>query len=525
MSALGFSQTTLYGPVKIDSPPPTVSVDTTAIKILARRVSDKRVVQPSWAQLKAYFGGGGSVPNWQSVMNAGSTATVSTDIEITHGAGADFSNLSLTDGFAALSAGDNTFSLNDTSAQIDSPIFVGAPTEGGHAARLSDVEAATTGVFVPYSGADSDVNLGDYAIKSFGYYTPFDQIVIDEGGKVTSYDEFNIFNTTSEVSAIFTTADLTTGRTLNIPDADGTIALLSDVTGIPLSGTEVGSPVTGDIESEANITAYLYKVNDGAVTNLISDETGTLRTNQSLQLSNSGLAGGQHILNTPISNTTTYQWTLPEEDGTIALLSDITGGGGTVTSVTGVSGETTVANGTTEPVIGIASAYTAARDAYADGKVADNLTASTTVAPSKTAVNTALALKANLASPTFTGTVTAPTLTNPGAMTIGTTTSTAINFQTNGATRMQITSSGAFQPAVNNAQSAGTSGNRFSNMFSVLGDYSSTLTAASFKVSALNTAPSSSTDTGTTGEIRITATYIYVCTGANTWVRSPLTTF
>lgn len=42
---------------------------------------------------------------------------------------------------------------------------------------------------------------------------------------------------------------------------------------------------------------------------------------------------------------------------------------------------------------------------YADAKVQNNLTANTGVAPSATAVNTALALKANLASPTFTGTV------------------------------------------------------------------------------------------------------------------------
>jgi len=91
-------------------------------------------------------------------------------------------------------------------------------------------------------------------------------------------------------------------------------------------------------------------------------------------------------------------------------------GTGTVTSVTGVSGETTVASGTTTPVIGISSNYTTARDTYADAKVADNLTASTTVAPSKTAVNTALGLKANLISPTFTtpnlGTPSAGVLTN-----------------------------------------------------------------------------------------------------------------
>jgi len=63
-------------------------------------------------------------------------------------------------------------------------------------------------------------------------------------------------------------------------------------------------------------------------------------------------------------------------------------GSGTVTSVTGVSGETTVASGTTTPVIGISSTYTTARDSYADAKVQNNMTASTTVAPSATAVST-----------------------------------------------------------------------------------------------------------------------------------------
>lgn len=49
--------------------------------------------------------------------------------------------------------------------------------------------------------------------------------------------------------------------------------------------------------------------------------------------------------------------------------------------------------------------------------------------------------------------------------------------------------------------------------------------AVEFKVSALNTAPASSTATGTTGEIRITSGYIYVCTATNTWVRAALATW
>ena|GEM_PF-2891151 len=56
-------------------------------------------------------------------------------------------------------------------------------------------------------------------------------------------------------------------------------------------------------------------------------------------------------------------------------------------------------------------------------------------------------------------------------------------------------------------------------------DNTGVTTATQFKVSALNTAPSTSTSTGTTGEIRITSGFIYVCTATNTWVRAALSTF
>ncbi|WP_433780354.1 hypothetical protein [Flavobacterium anhuiense] len=51
------------------------------------------------------------------------------------------------------------------------------------------------------------------------------------------------------------------------------------------------------------------------------------------------------------------------------------------------------------------------------------------------------------------------------------------------------------------------------------------VSAKSYKLDALNTAPTSSTDTGNLGEIRVTTDYIYVCTATNTWVRSALTTW
>lgn len=49
--------------------------------------------------------------------------------------------------------------------------------------------------------------------------------------------------------------------------------------------------------------------------------------------------------------------------------------------------------------------------------------------------------------------------------------------------------------------------------------------ATQYRLSSLNTAPSSATDTGTTGEVRVTAGFIYVCTAANTWVRAALSTW
>jgi len=61
------------------------------------------------------------------------------------------------------------------------------------------------------------------------------------------------------------------------------------------------------------------------------------------------------------------------------------------------------------------------------------------------------------------------------------------------------------------------------SVFSV--DGTGKVTGASYKLSALNTAPASATATGTLGEVRIAADYIYVCVATNTWVRSALTTW
>lgn len=51
------------------------------------------------------------------------------------------------------------------------------------------------------------------------------------------------------------------------------------------------------------------------------------------------------------------------------------------------------------------------------------------------------------------------------------------------------------------------------------------ITSTKFCLSALNTAPSSASDTGTLGEIRVDANYIYICTATNTWKRVAIATW
>ena len=56
-------------------------------------------------------------------------------------------------------------------------------------------------------------------------------------------------------------------------------------------------------------------------------------------------------------------------------------------------------------------------------------------------------------------------------------------------------------------------------------DVNGTARATQFFLSALNTAPASATATGTTGEIRIDANFIYICTATNTWKRVAIATW
>jgi hypothetical protein len=64
-------------------------------------------------------------------------------------------------------------------------------------------------------------------------------------------------------------------------------------------------------------------------------------------------------------------------------------------------------------------------------------------------------------------------------------------------------------------------GNNFDSGYKL--DVLGTIQSSQFKLNSLNTAPASSSATGTVGEIRIDANYIYICVNTNTWKRSAIT--
>jgi hypothetical protein len=76
---------------------------------------------------------------------------------------------------------------------------------------------------------------------------------------------------------------------------------------------------------------------------------------------------------------------------------------------------------------------------------------------------------------------------------------------------------------VRTSSSSGDAG--LTEVLAIDGGASPHVKASQYRLQSLNTAPSSATDTGALGEIRVDANYIYVCIATNTWVRSELTTW
>ena len=460
-------------------------------------------------------------PNLQSVLTAGNSADkdiILTDehkLRLESGLSTVYAEFNIADNLNIVSSADEfKFNTKNIGRSIN-----GLPFD---AAGNIDIEIG--GDYVPYTDATDDVALGNYTLQAFGYKDNSDHLIIDEGGIVTSYGQANIYNESEGVNATITAGDLTANREYRLPDAGGTIALTSDVEGyIPLSGTTTGNPVTGNIEFNDGIYINTENIAEGKTSSvgfqdgnayISTTETSTGYISQIATVGNSVEILNTNPLSRGISSSIDYSDNIGNLDYVQKIYVDnaVAGaGGGTVTSVTGTNG-VTVASGTTAPVIGLGNitpttvaasstvtgsnlsgtntgdnATNTTSNTYADAKVENNLTTSTTVAPSKSAVNTALATKLNV-TPATTNTESGGTTTNyyaalysanfraSASIYVGTDNNTSLMFGSNSTTRWEVTNAGAMRPWLTNTYSFGDSTHRSSNVFSVLGNFSGEVT-------------------------------------------------
>lgn len=278
-------------------------------------------------------------------------------------------------GESTITSSDSSITIEKTQTNFDLKIadglkalIINALQSGSNISELINDVGFITAADIP-SFVPSDYDLAEFSNSSTDPFVK--QSEISAGATNLSY----------VASPSNGTVVSDTGNDATIPMADGTNAGLSinnytSAEKTKLLGIEAGAEVNNI--SDVNAT----DLTDGGDTSLHThDDRYYTETEVNTLLSNK--------FDTPSGSPSDY---LDGEGNPQPFPTS----SGTVTNVTGTTDEITVANGTTTPNIGISPTYTAARNSYADTKVENNLTASTTVAPSKSAVNTALATKQNL---------------------------------------------------------------------------------------------------------------------------------
>jgi len=272
------------------------------------------------------------------------------------------------------SADFTTFNNKQNAITLTTTGTSGVSTLVGATLNIPNYGSALTG-YVPYTGATQDVNLGAFlltasGVDSVGYTargsgTLSGYLILKQGttflGNVVGYNSINANSTkytfisdvdgTNYKSASFELGSLTnnTARTYTLPNANGTLALTSDLANyVDLTTAQTISGVK-TFSTYPLLDAGILIKHTGILT--ASGYTGITATTTGLVLSLGAGGGGSLIF-----QSTSYSYTFPAATGTIALVGG--SGVGTVTSVAaltiGTSGtdlSSTVATSTTTPVI------------------------------------------------------------------------------------------------------------------------------------------------------------------------------
>ncbi|TPG44380.1 beta strand repeat-containing protein [Flavobacterium pectinovorum] len=368
----------------------------------------------------------------------------------------------------------NKLNGNDAlKAPLASPVFTGAPTLptgtiGVTQTAGNNTTALATTAFVSTEIANNTpTKTGSGASGTWGIGITGNAGTVTTNANLTG-DVTSVGNTTSLASSVVT-SKLLTGYVSGAGVVASTDTILQAVN--KLNGND----------------ALKAPLASPAFTGSPTLPTGTIGTTQTAGNNTTALATTAFV-STEIANNTPTK-TGSGASGTWAI--GITGNAGTVTTNANLTGDVTSVGNTTS----LASSVVTSKllTGYVSG--AGVVASTDTILQAVNKLNGNDALKAPLASPAFTGAPTLPTGT------IGVT-QTAGNNTTALATTAFVTTANNLKAPVADPTFTGV-----------------------IKISALNTAPASAIATGVLGEIRITATFIYICTATNTWVRCALATW
>lgn len=185
-------------------------------------------------------------------------------------------------------------------------------------------------------------------------------------------------NTTSGTTAYRHGEIVSSGNTFTLPSTSGTLALLSDIQGggsyLPLTGgtlqdTAVGATETLlDVQAPDSTSALSFSADTlSAMIQISADRDDANVADGTIYGINYDNSGDVDILVKTVNpldptdiSTTTYTQTFQQKSGTIALLSDISGGGTSYTAGTGISisAQNVISNSAPDPGLWVAGTGT-----------------------------------------------------------------------------------------------------------------------------------------------------------------------
>jgi len=344
----------------------------------------------------------------------------------------------------------------------------------------------TTGSVVPLTTALAAVNGTYYQIAYTITGRTAGTITIAYGGTTTTVSETGTSGPLASSTAVLTITPTT--------DFDGTVVL-----SIKIIGTN--SP-SSTFASSALVIATEIRASDIATNLFFGRNNGRRNTTGSQET----FIGSQAGINNTTGNLNTFLGASVGQNNTTGNFNTFIGAGSGQANVSG--GDNTFV-GTSSGLLNTGSLNTfLGTNTGRDNTTGQNNTFLGRSAGQANTTGNSNVMIGQAAGRFITGGVTANTISN-NSIYIGAETRAAADSQSN-----QIVIG-------HNATGLGTN-------TTVIGNSVTTITGLYGNirlVSGMGTAPASSTAAGTTGDIVVTAGFIYVCTATNTWVRTILTTF